>query len=115
MANGTVARLGEGIRRVCDRFWMFTIAAIALMIIGGICIAVLWTGRMPENSEGLLGGAITGLLLLARDVINAIRGFQTDQQIGQMADKLHSSAPAPPSAVGEMKVDADRVDVNERS
>lgn len=55
-----------------ERFWMFTIAAIALAIIGFICVSAVVMGRIPEGAEGLFNGAVTGLLLVARDVIRAI-------------------------------------------
>lgn len=70
--SGKVARASRRIRSVCDRFWMFTIAAIALGIVGFVCIAIVWNDKMPEHGEGLLTGAITGLLMVARDVIRAI-------------------------------------------
>ena len=60
------------VREVCDRFWMFTIAAISLIVVGFVCAAILWNGKMPEGSEGLLTAAITGLLMVAQNVIKAV-------------------------------------------
>ena len=81
-------RAGEKVRNICDRFWLFTIAAIALSVIGFIVGAVVIAGRMPEGSEALLTTAVAGLLMIAQKVIEA-------QQQRRMADQLHASAPAP--------------------
>ncbi|WP_337846823.1 hypothetical protein [Sphingomonas sp.] len=80
-------RIGERVRSVCDRFWLFTIAAIALAIVGFIAVAVLWKG-MPAGAGELLSGITTGLLMIAQKVIEA-------QQARRLADQLAQSAPAP--------------------
>lgn len=54
-------------------FWMFTVAAIALAIVGAICVGSLLQEDLPEGLGTLLGGAVTGLLLVARDVVKAIQ------------------------------------------
>lgn len=77
---------GERIRNVCDRFWMFTIAAIALAVIGFIVGSVVINGRMPEGAGELLTGAVTGLLMIVQKVIEA-------QQQRRMADQLAASRP----------------------
>lgn len=78
--------LGEKLRTICDRFWLFTIAAIALVIIGGVLLAVIWHRKMPEGAGELLASAITGLLLVVQKVIEA-------QQQRRMADQLAQSRP----------------------
>lgn len=55
-------------------FWMFTIAGVALLIVGGISLQ-LAIGGIPKNAEALLGTVVGGLILLIRDVINAIRAL----------------------------------------
>lgn len=80
------ARAGAYVRSVCDRFWLFTIAAIALAVIGFIVSAVVINGHMPEGAGELLTGAITGLLMIVQKVIEA-------QQQRRMADQLANSAP----------------------
>lgn len=79
---------GERIRAICDRFWLFTIAAIALAIIGFILGAVVINGKMPEGAGELFASAITGLLLVVQKVIEA-------QQARRLADQLHQSRPEP--------------------
>ena len=79
-------RVGQTIRQICDRFWLFTIAAIALGIIGFIVAAVIITGAMPDGSGELLTGAVTGLLMIAQKVIEA-------QQQRRMSDQLAQSRP----------------------
>jgi hypothetical protein len=98
---------------VGERRGLFAIASIALAIIGLICGAIVFQGKMPDGSEGLLGGALTGLILLARDVINTIRSLASDKQMGNMADKLSQSTPAGMAAndVGDMEVIAENVEV----
>jgi hypothetical protein len=88
---GLTQRAGSIVRDVCDRFWLFTIAAIALAVIGFIVGAVVINGRMPEGAGELLTGAITGLLMIVQKVIEA-------QQQRRMSDQLHASAPAVPDA-----------------
>lgn len=78
--------LGQGIRQICDRFWLFTIAAIALGIIAFIVAAVIITGAMPKDAGELLTGAVTGLLLIAQKVIDA-------QQQRRLSDQLAQSHP----------------------
>lgn len=55
-------------------FWMFTIAAIALFVVGSIGFQAAMYG-IPEGAGEILSGIVTGLLLIARDVINAIRAL----------------------------------------
>lgn len=80
-------RIGEGVRSVCDRFWLFTIAAISLGVIAVIAGVVIWRG-MPEGAGELLSGIATGLLLIVQKVIDA-------QQARRVTDQLAQSAPAP--------------------
>lgn len=81
-----MSALKDKIGAVCDRFWLFTIAAIALAIIGFILGAVVIRGRMPDDAGELFAAAITGLLLVVQKVIDA-------QQQRRMADQLARSSP----------------------
>lgn len=83
-----IQRLGEIVRPVCDRFWLFTIAAISLAVIAFIVVAVILTGKMPDGAGELLTGATTGLLMLAQKVVEA-------QSTRRLTDQLAQSAPAP--------------------
>ena len=78
--------IGETIRQVCDRFWLFTIAAIALFTIALIVGAVILTGKIPDGAGELLSAAVTGLLMVVQKVIEA-------QQQRRMADQLAQSRP----------------------
>lgn len=89
-----VARAGEVVRTICDRFWLFTIAAIALGIIGVIVISIVVTRQMPQGAGEMLTGAVTGLLMIVQKVIEA-------QQQRRMADQLASSSPAQQQASGK--------------
>lgn len=107
---GLIARGGERVRNICDRFWLFTIAAIALGTIGFIVGAVVINGRMPEGAGELLTGAITGLLMIVQKVIEA-------QQQRRMADQLAGSRPdggGDGQSTDEMNVDAEQVNVTQR-
>lgn len=55
-------------------FWMFTIAAIALFVVGGIGFQAAVHG-IPDGAGEIIAAIVTGLLLVARDVINAIRAL----------------------------------------
>lgn len=55
-------------------FWMFTIAAISLFVVGAIGLAAVRSG-IPDGSGEIIAAIVTGLLLVARDVINAIRAL----------------------------------------
>ncbi|MFN3944544.1 MAG: hypothetical protein ACK4K7_06415 [Allosphingosinicella sp.] len=49
-AVGAAGATARAVRGVCDLFWMFTIAALALAIIGFILGAAVVSGRMPEGA-----------------------------------------------------------------
>lgn len=55
-------------------FWMFTIAALSLGVVGAIGLVAVNEG-LPKGAEAIVGGIVTGLILLARDVVNAIRAL----------------------------------------
>ncbi|MFN3943881.1 MAG: hypothetical protein ACK4K7_02980 [Allosphingosinicella sp.] len=95
----------RAVRGVCDRFWLFTIAAIALVIIGFILGAVVIKGGMPAGAGELFASAITGLLLVVQKVIDA-------QQQRRMADQLARSSPPGPQDVHVVNDDEDRVPVS---
>lgn len=80
-------RAADWARTACDRFWLFTIAAIALSVIGFIVGSVVVNGRMPEGAGELLTGAVTGLLMIVQKVIEA-------QQARRLADQLAASSPS---------------------
>lgn len=102
----SVKRAGERVERVCDRFWLFTIAAIALGIIGAI-VFVIWQagsdGLGPEELA-VLGSLSTGLLMIVQKVIEA-------QQQRRMADQLASSSPPGPIEARITNSEADAVPV----
>jgi hypothetical protein len=75
-AAAAIARgIGGAIEKLAIReFWMFTIAAIALGVVGAIGFQVAVYG-VPERADAIIGGIVTGGLLLCRDVINAIKAL----------------------------------------
>lgn len=95
MSRGRVKIIGEQVRAICDRFWLFTIAAISLAVIAVIAGVVIWKG-MPTGAGELLSAIATGLLLIVQKVIDA-------QQTRRVTDQLAQSAPAPEPVV-ETKV-----------
>ena len=81
-----------------DKLGLFILAGAGiggLIALGG---GVLMWGipSAGEGAEGLLNVIATGLLLFSREIVGAIRAAWTDQQVGLMSDKLHSSKPVPP-------------------
>jgi hypothetical protein len=97
-AVSRLQKAGEGVRAICDRFWLFTIAAISLIVIGIIAGSVIWWG-MPENAGELLAATSTGLMLIVQKVIEA-------QGQRRLTDQLAQSAPAP-DPVGALTLKAD--------
>lgn len=75
----------------CERFWLFTIAAIALAVVAAIILPIVIRERMPAGAGEAVSGAVTGLLMIAQKVIDA-------QQQRRLADQLARSAPAEPAA-----------------
>ena len=71
--SGRTNKVGETIRQVCDRFWLFTIAALALGTIAFILVSVTVSGKMPEDAGELFTSAVTGLLMIVQKVIEAQR------------------------------------------
>ncbi|NLS27920.1 hypothetical protein S2M10_29220 [Sphingomonas sp. S2M10] len=69
-----------------DRFWLFTIAAGALIVLAAIVLPVVLRGHMPAGAGEMLSSAVTGLLLIVQKVVDA-------QQARRMADQLYRSAP----------------------
>jgi acyl-CoA synthetase (AMP-forming)/AMP-acid ligase II len=81
---------GERVRAICDRFWLFTVAAISLMIIGAIVVTVAWSDKKLTPEEiALLGNLGVGLMMIVQKVIEA-------QQARRLADQLAQSRPANP-------------------
>lgn len=75
----TRERAGGIVRHLINKlaireFWMFTIAAIALFVVGAVGLQAAIYG-IPEGAGEILSAVVTGLLLIARDVINAIRAL----------------------------------------
>ena len=103
--------IGDKVRPICDRFWLFTIAAAALGILGAIVFVTGFSSvDLKPERLALLGSIGTGLLMLVQKVIEA-------QQTRQAMQQLHESAPTKPSlpgAVDEMKVEADSVEVTKK-
>lgn len=90
-----IAELGNAVRQVCDRFWLFTIAAISLTVIGIVVGTVIIMGKMPADAGELLTATVTGLLLIVQKVIDA-------QSQRRLTDQLARSQPSPePPAVSE--------------
>jgi len=80
-------RMGNLARHLIDKlaireFWMFTIAAMALIIVAALGFQVAVNG-LPARADGIVGGIITGALLICRDVINAIRALWRVSQEGE--------------------------------
>jgi len=109
--RGLVKALGENVRPICDRFWLFTVAALALGIICAIVAAVAFAEKKLSAEElALFGSLSTGLLMIVQKVLEA-------QQTRRLADQLHQSSPTPEGAPLPVRVDNDendRVPVNPR-
>lgn len=72
-----------------DRFWLFTIAGFALVVIGAIVLVTGFSSReLTPERLALLTSVATGLLMLVQKVVEA-------QQTRRMADQLHASTPVP--------------------
>lgn len=79
-----------------DRQALFGLAALSLVILGGIAAGAI-TSRIPSDSQTLLGAISAGVLLFARDIVTTIRAAWTDERTGALTDALAGSAPTPKS------------------
>lgn len=75
-----------------DKLGLFILAGLAIAVLGGIVYGSFYKG-VPDGSDALLGGIATGVLLFARDVIQAIRGAWGEATMGKMSDQLGKSQP----------------------
>lgn len=86
-------------RQICDRFWLFTIAALSLAAIGAVLISVAIAGKMPDDAGELYAAAVTGLLLVVQKVIEAQQQRRTTDLDASrqelMTRELARSAPTP--------------------
>lgn len=71
-------------KRVIERlfiaeFWMFTIVGIGMLILAGLGFQLAAAG-VPKNAEAIIATLVTGILLVMRDAITAIRArWRIDQ------------------------------------
>lgn len=84
-------KIPDTVCTACERFWLFTIAAIALAIVGMMIAACVWLGRVPADAKELFSATGLGLLMIAQKVIEAAGARR-------LADQLYRSAPAEPAA-----------------
>lgn len=80
-------KIPDRICTACERFWLFTIAAIALAVVAAVILPIVFGGKMPAGAGELLSSAVTGLLMIAQKVVDA-------QQSRRLADQLARSTPA---------------------
>lgn len=91
---GMVSAAGDRIRPICDRFWLFSIAGIALAVVGFILVSIVVNGKMPEGAGELFSASIMGLLMIVQKVIEA-------QSTRRLTDALHQSSPHGSAATGK--------------
>lgn len=75
-----------------DRAALFGLAALALLILGGISWGAI-SSRIPSDSQTLLGTIAGGLLVFSKDIVTTIRAAWTDERTGALTDQLAASAP----------------------
>ncbi len=75
-----------------DRAALFALAALALLILGGISWGAI-SSRIPSDSQTLLGTIAGGLLVFSKDIVTTIRAAWTDERTGALTDQLAASAP----------------------
>lgn len=64
-----------------ERFWLFTIAALCLVLLGVVVYVLGFTEKQPN--EMLFGSLITGLLMIVQKVIEAQSLRQAVQKLGE--------------------------------
>lgn len=79
-----------------DRAALFGLAALALLILGGISWGAI-SSRIPSDSQTLLGTIAGGLLVFSKDIVTTIRAAWTDERTGALTDQLAASAPKEPT------------------
>lgn len=107
----------ERVRSVGDRFWLFAIAGLGLVIVGSIAGAVIIKGEMPKGGAEILTATITGLLMIVQKVIEAQQQRRSTELLQQQGDRtaqlLHQSTPSDPTKPANIDVAAERVEVHE--
>ena len=79
-----------------DRAALFGLAALAMLILGGISWGAI-SSRIPSDSQTLLGTIAGGLLVFSKDIVTTIRAAWTDERTGALTDQLAASAPKEPT------------------
>ncbi len=74
------------------------IAALAVLALAIIALVALnKAGNVTSESATLVGVIVAGLAAFAKDSIQAVRAFWTDDRMGKMTDQIAASAPADPA------------------
>lgn len=73
------------------------ICALTILALSGIAIIVVFHGITAESGT-LLGMIATGMLAIAKDIVQAIRGYSMSAQLGKVTDQLAASGPVAPDA-----------------
>jgi hypothetical protein len=98
--------MGERIRPICDRFWLFSIAGLSLGIIGFVAGSIVINGKMPAGAGELFSAMITGLMLIVQKVIEAQQTRQTMQQLHESSPAKVGATPADAQAAADQVADA---------
>ena len=71
-----------------DKLGLFLLAALVVVVLGGVVAGVFFRNSVPDKGDVLLGGITTGLILFLRDLVNAVRSSWEEVTRGKVSDQL---------------------------
>lgn len=77
-----------------DRLAIVILCGVALIILGLVSGGAIFR-NIPNDSQTLLGVIVGGVLLFARECLQAIRAFAQDSKTGKLTDQLANSTQTP--------------------
>lgn len=95
-----------------DKTAIIALCGLAIVILGGISAGAIWH-EIPAVNNTLLGVIVGGLMLFARECLQAIRQFWQEQRTGKMAEDLANSTRNPDAGnAGDPGNAGEPIDVN---
>jgi hypothetical protein len=78
-----------------DKVGLFCLAALVVLVLGGVVLGVFWRVSVPDKGDVLLGGIATGLILFLRDLVTAVRSSWEEVTKGKVNEQLARGAEGP--------------------
>jgi hypothetical protein len=79
-----------------DKLGVFILCGLSLSILAGVSWGATTT-RIPSDSQTLLGVIVGGVMLFARECLQAIRALWEAERTGKLTDQLANSTTIAPT------------------